>query len=361
MHLISRNPPHLKSPSPKSLSSISIQRYPLIDILRLPCAALVVLIHCLEIKEGHPFAHMIVSCFSSQAVPFFFIVSGFFFALKIRSSSDPLADTLHYVKKQLLLYLTWMIIELPSIISTYHQLYPNASFPLFSLLLIRRIFFAGQGVYWYILILAQSCLIAGVCILHQKEKLLYSVSVLGLFLAFIYEAQISAMGLNHLNTLFYVVFSWSNNVIMKGLPFVALGVYLSKQIPRSTFAISKLIAAYLLTGFISITIFFYCYFQHFSSPRFLFLYPIQAALLFLIGIHGHSNASSSVCRTFREASSSIYFLHTIVLYRIVNPIWSVHAPILLKFSLSCLIALLLYSIIKKTHLKPLYFLLSLKS
>ena len=57
--------------------------YPLIDTVKLVCAFLVVLIHCVEVEIGHPIATFIVKCFSTQAVPFFMITSGFFAANKI--------------------------------------------------------------------------------------------------------------------------------------------------------------------------------------------------------------------------------------------------------------------------------------
>ena len=44
--------------------------FPLIDVTKLFCAVLVLLIHCLEVQSGHPIATFIVKCFSSQAVPF---------------------------------------------------------------------------------------------------------------------------------------------------------------------------------------------------------------------------------------------------------------------------------------------------
>lgn len=56
--------------------------WPLIDVAKLVCALLVVLIHCVEVKQGHPVATFIVQCFAGQAVPFFLIVSGFFLCKK---------------------------------------------------------------------------------------------------------------------------------------------------------------------------------------------------------------------------------------------------------------------------------------
>lgn len=46
------------------------------------------------------------------------------------------------------------------------------------LVFIRRYFIAGQGVYWFLLVLAASLFVAAVLIKYDLEKLLY---VLGFF------------------------------------------------------------------------------------------------------------------------------------------------------------------------------------
>lgn len=72
----------------KSLRKYNRVKYwPLIDVAKLVCALLVVLIHCVEVQQGHPVATFIVQCFASQAVPFFMIVSGFFCARKIMQNN----------------------------------------------------------------------------------------------------------------------------------------------------------------------------------------------------------------------------------------------------------------------------------
>ena len=58
-----------------------MKRYPALDILRFFCACLVVMIH-VGTSDSTPIASMLVTCFARQAVPYFFIVSGFFFFSK---------------------------------------------------------------------------------------------------------------------------------------------------------------------------------------------------------------------------------------------------------------------------------------
>lgn len=339
-------------------SNMPSDYYPWVDVFRVLCAAFVVLIHCSQIKEGHPFVHMIVTCFTSQAVPFFFIVSGFFFAQKLRASTNKISYTIHYTKKTLLLYLVWMILEFPGMLSTYLSLYPKASPLYLILLLFRRVFFAGQGVYWYLLILAESILIAGLCIRYEKENLLYVLSSIGLLLCFAYDFNLSFGPFTYLHTLFYTIFSWSNNFLMKGLPFVTIGVYLSQR--RGNCPSSKLMLAYLLISAISIAYFSFCYFHNLSNIQYLCLYPLQATLLFQIAIQSKRSIHPYICHFCREISSVVYFLHTVALYYIVNPLWSVYASIPLKFSFAVLFSLCVYVIAKATRFKPLCWLLSIK-
>lgn len=338
------------------------KRYLIIDVFRLLCACLVVMIHCLEVPEGHPFAHMIVVCFSQQAVPFFFLVSGFFLGKKLYASPEPLHIITRYVKSQLLLYGAWMLIEFPSMLCNYLTLYADRSRLFLIAVMIRRILFAGQGVYWYLLALAKSAFIAGLCIRCRRERLLYVIAVIGLFLGFAYDAGFTCLFFGKLNQLFYGVFSWSNNFLMKGLPYVALGTYFARHERRLPCHGLHLPAAYISVSLISIVLFCCLNKSGMQLARYMFFYPIQAALLFLMALRfDPASANAKVGDTLREISSTLYFLHTIFIYRIVDVLWSVNAPILLKFSISVCLSLMIYWIAKRTKFKPLCWLLSIKA
>lgn len=338
------------------------ERYQLIDVFRVYCALLVVILHCLEIPNGHPFAHMIVVCFSQQAVPFFFLVSGFFLGKKLYSSSNPSFIIKRYVKSQLLLYGMWMIIEFPSMLANYQALYAGCS-PLYLLaVIIRRILFAGQGVYWYLLALSESALVAGLCIRFKREHFLYAVALFGLILGFIFDAGISFLFFGKINQIFYVLFSWSNNFLMKGLPYVALGTRFARyerQISHRGFRFS---IAYAFVSVINIILFYNCFKTDIQLTRYMFLYPIQAVLLFLIGIcSDFSTANAKAGNALREISSTIYFLHTAIIYRIADVFWGVNASIPLKFSVAVSLSLAVYWIAKRSKFKPLCWILSIKA
>ncbi len=69
-----------------------------------------------------------------------------------------------------------MIIEFPGVLHQYISLYPDASPTYMAMLIIRRICLAGQGVYWYLLVLAEATLVAGALVIWKKERLLYSLA-----------------------------------------------------------------------------------------------------------------------------------------------------------------------------------------
>jgi hypothetical protein len=325
------------------------------------CAYLVVVLHCLEVKDGHPFAQMIVTCFSQQAVPFFFIVSGYFFSQRLFKANDPMAETLQYTKKQVLLYFAWMVIEFPWLIQTYLEMYSGRSALYIAAVVLRRVLFAGQGVYWYILVLAEACMITGLCIKWKKENILYVTAAIGLVFGFIYDAGINYGFLENINQAVYIVFSWSNNLFMKGLPYVAIGAFIARNTRFHRINRQWLIAAYTVISLLSVILFWILYNYDINLSRYLYFYPIQAALLFLIALQPSSmTIRKEISDHCRDLSATTYFVHATIIYRFVDVIWSVDSPIFFKFMVTVIISSLLYIIIKATKIKPLCWLLSIK-
>ena len=328
-----------------------MKKYPALDVCKVICACLVVMIHCLEVKEGHPYAHMIVACFSQQAVPFFFIVSGVLFAKQMDTAEEPQQFIFSYVKKQLLLFGTWTLIRLPAMICFYLELYPEASTKFIVAIILRRIFLAGYDVYWYLLALAESSLIVGIFVLHRKEKFLYVFAVIGLILGYMCDAYISIPVVREINKIIDLLFSGSNNLIMKGIPYVTIGYYFAKKIDKVKIKKSLIGIGYVAITILNIVYFMTIYNSDVSLTRFMFGYIIQAILLFALAISiSDIEFSEEICIKFRGISTSVYYLHTIFIYYFVDIIWGVNSPILLKFMIPVLISVGVYWLTKKNKM-----------
>lgn len=56
-------------------------------------------------------------------------------------------------------------------------------------------------------------------------------------------------------------------------------------------------------------------------------------------------------------SSAIYFLHTVIIYGIIDVIWGIDTLIPLKFCVSVLLSIGVYMIVRKFKIKPVKWLL----
>lgn len=153
--------------------------------------------------------------------------------------------------------------------------------------------------------------------MRQKlDKALYCISIIGLILGILYDANVTALGMRWMHQAVYAVFSWSNNLFMKGIPYVAIGYFLRRNINRCCFNAWKTAFIYVLAS-IGMIIIHVC-----GWSRWLCLYPIQAVCLFIITYQSKDfRLSKSISRICRNMSSSIYFLHTVFIYGVIDVIW----------------------------------------
>lgn len=338
-----------------------MKKYPLIDLAKLYCAILVVLIHALEIPEGHYGANLLKYSLSSQAVPFFLIVSGFFFKKKWNVAENQTSFALGYCKHFLVFYAVWVLICTPEILIQYLSKYPDSSFVYLATLIFRRVVFAGQGVFWYLLVTAEAALIVGFLLKSRKMWLLYLLAGIGAVLDLIYFTQTSLPGLRTINQLTYTVFSWNNNFIMKGLPYMAIGVYFADNYEKWSLKNKPLIAAYLAVFLVHVIIFVGLSSVAENPGRYALLYPIQAVLLFLIAVSAERvNIPERIARESRLISSAIYCLHCFVIYYVINPTIGMNANTFLRIVIAVAVSIGVYWVVKKTECKPLIRLLTLK-
>lgn len=90
-----------------------------IDIFRLIAIVAVITIHTSPFRadviaevEAYNFLSVIIDQLSRFAVPFFFVISGYFWGIKIRSGTDPISCSLYMSKRILIIFVAWSFIYL---------------------------------------------------------------------------------------------------------------------------------------------------------------------------------------------------------------------------------------------------------
>lgn len=96
-----------------------MQRIHSVDICRLIAIFAVIIIHTQPFAPLHPDLYgrfgetgWVINQAARFAVPFFFIISGYFWSLRQRTSTQPLADTLAMARRIAIIFLAWTAIYL---------------------------------------------------------------------------------------------------------------------------------------------------------------------------------------------------------------------------------------------------------
>ena len=328
------------------------KRYHLLDLVRVYCACLVIFIHM-----GLANVSALIPCMARQAVPFFFLVSGFFFERNASRSKNVLAYAVKYACSILLVYAVWALLWLPYFTTEAVSLHGDRGTLYVIAVVLRRILLAGAAQYWYLLVLAEGVLILTLIMRRKAYWLGWVLSLLGLFFLVLFDLRLPS-GLGRLiYQAFYTVFSWNCNVVMTGFPMLFFGAAFSRH-ENWLKPLKRVITGplYLL----SILLAFYIY--RFSPSLYGIPFGlIQACFLFLFCIcpaEFEAKIPPSVCRSARNLSSVIYLTHTLLLpfFGSVLHIWDT----LPRFALCVLFACLITCIIQKLNWSPLKKLMMVK-
>lgn len=166
---------------------------------------------------------------------------------------------------------------------------------------------------------------------------------------------------NYVNKGFYVIFSWSNNFIMKAIPYMGIGYiiyntqvenYNKKVFYKIGMAVSLIISAvvYYLKQVTNIYIL-----EH--SNIYLFFVPITTVFFFLVSINLKLKMSKQLSLKYRELSSTIYFLHTYIIYYFLDLTLGVNGNFAIKLLITLAICFVAYIIVSKINNRFLKFIL----
>ena len=302
---------------------ISKKQYSGIDIGKLICAVLVVVLHAVETSSFFPCEIKFV--FTRFAVPFFFMCSGFFFERGISRAEDEKKYFIRYEKHLLIIFAIWTALYFPFTLASYIQNNPGASVIKITLLLIRRMFVIGAGPFWYLLAMILSVPFLYFCKKRDSNKLLVFATVMGLLLALLYTCFQGALSqftlYQYYRNAVYVVFSWENNFIMYGIPFMGIGYLISKCNVNVTVRVSAtaLVVTTLLRFFeFNLPVIFPGVFWENNDLSVAFIF--QAIAFFLLMKEISPGIKQSTSLTIRSLSATIYYTHVFFLYELLNPV-----------------------------------------
>lgn len=228
------------------------KQYAVIDIAKYVSALLVVCVHTfpfLEMNETFNLYFIQIVC--RLAVPFFFVVSAFFFFRKWSDDSQQnRAYLTKYLKRLLKLYLIWTVIYLPYTIWDYGQV--GFSFSnIFGY--IRDLFLNGSYYHlWFLPALMLATVL--VCWMYSKKGLsfLLKTSLALYFIGYLINIYTPIWQDLPIISIFFgfftKVFSTARNGIFFGPMYVAIGLLLAKtrRLPKKVNGIGFLVSYGLL-------------------------------------------------------------------------------------------------------------------
>lgn len=198
--------------------------YNMMNIVKLICAVLVVMIHTsalMSISEDLWVGTSLSIC--RVAVPFFFIVSGFFFY-----RAKPEYGKKAKIKKYTKLYFKFLLLE--TVILLPGLIFMAPKMPL--LILIRSILFTGfTGSLWYI----SSMVIGMFCIMPLMKRNMYKTLMLLSMVLFLfglagdsYFAFFKGTSIEVMTSAYTAIFAAMQIGFTASIPFLTIGVLINK-------------------------------------------------------------------------------------------------------------------------------------
>jgi serine/alanine racemase len=270
-----------------------------LDVVKLFCAFLIVFLHTYNRDLGS-IGNWFWNVITSIGVPFFFIVSGFFYAIGLNRISFSKDYFLKYFKRLLIMYVTWTIITLPVSWLCVERGHPDYSLPLKVAYLFRMIFFSGScGIYWYVLALICCSVVIYYFMKRGRVMTLYLIAVLLFGVGVWYNSPY-----NNNNIVFqfiHAVFGSERNFFNVGLFYMCVGhcfaSYEQKLKIKDIYIYALLVISILLRTW------------EVNVLHTNLLQALIAIILFLLAWNLKVNISDERSLMIRKLSTAMYLLH----------------------------------------------------
>jgi len=320
--------------------------YGMIDVLRLAFTVAVVMIHTMafqSINEDLRIATSMGIC--RIAVPFFFMVSGYFLYNRIKSKDEPKLT----LKRLLILYVSWVLIE---IVTLFPLVLTSLGAPL--IIIIQRLLFIGiTGSLWYISSLIIAIFIIAPLLKRDKIFLLLLIGfVLYLFgiTGDTYFRLFEKTMINPLIKVYTSIFFLPQVGITESILFISLGAAVNKYKLNEKIKKSGLLS--ILSILLLLVEAFVLNKTGIAKDANMYLSAIIAAPLILIwALNYNKDISTKFSQSCRQYSLGIYCSHQIIMIWIAMFVPTLFANTMIRFIFTLSISIVIISLLRKTKVK----------
>lgn len=302
-----------------SLANARTTRYTSVDVFRLMCAVMVVIIHTHPLSEIGATADFITSQIIPRiGVPFFFASAGFFFIKSLLSGKN---TAIQYFLRLLRIYTIWSIIYFA--IDAVNLTRSGGSFgELLKECFIRYFIFGSSNHFWYFPAILFSVLV--VALVHKMHLLKhFSWFTLILYIVGCLGCSYYKIGnsIPFISTLInHPQFTTIRRVLLMGLPFFTIGYFLNVW---GDILFSKKKAVYflpisVLLWLIEIVIVVTLKLQQ-NIIITLFLYPMLF-IVYMFLLQLNMKISDKIALYSRISAGFMYYSHPIIIM-IIGKLW----------------------------------------
>lgn len=289
--------------------------YELIDIAKLVSALLVIILHTSVPQENVNYILFKVLRYyiTPIAVPFFFSVSGFFFADLI----DDEKLSKRRIRKTYRMYLFWCAVYFPFVVLNW-LLHPSMK----SILIWLRdlVFYGGFETIWYLNALAFSFVLLTLSIKRLGEKNTVICATIIYIINLLLSSYSDVLGhtfASQIVNIYYNIFGSTKNGLLFGFPFVTIGYLVrlyNKQFRRLINNVWNNILIFVSLAVLFIEVYFRTTFIGIGrSPDFSVMTPVLICFLLLLLSGSYSEIENKWIVMGRRYSTLLFLLQRIPL------------------------------------------------
>ncbi len=287
-----------------------------IDLFRLYCAILVVAIHTSPfIDQNSKLGFIFTQVIPRIAVPFFFIVSGYYYILQLEQGKKCMTSTIWKVFK---LYSFWSIIYLTRnfILFVTKDIITLKSITSFIINnLVNYLFYGTEYHLWYFIGLLVSLFVVGISYKFKVQKIITVLSIflfiLGLFgESYYYIGNQIPIISKFINLSFFTTI---RRVFLMGFSFFSSGYFVYKLKDKITKKSALIVTCFLVISFLlEIIIVCELHFQR-SIVITFFLFPLTIFVLITLLKYPLYNFYSISIKT-KSLANYTYFIHPLFIF-----------------------------------------------